>query len=181
MRKHTSKLTRVVALLILTLVLSTQAFGNIVYARGSSKASSHSYSSKSSSTKSGSFSSSPKSSSKVGTSSSKSNSSSGKKATPSSSAKSGSFSSSPKSSNKVGSSNSSTKTINNNTVIVNNHTYLTHSRNSFFFIHRTYYVDDYGTMRYMPYRPSFSGVVFGLIFLVIIIYVVLRIAKNKRN
>ena len=47
-------------------------------------------------------------------------------------------------------------------------------------MHRTYYVDDYGTTHYMAYRPNLGSLVPGLIIVIIIVYVVIRINKNNR-
>ena len=188
MRKGKSKLVKLFIFLVITVMLASQAFETVAYARGSSGGSSHvssgsrsvgSRSTPSSSAKSGSFSSSPKSSSSLGGSSTKSSNSS--KTTPSSSAKSGSFSASPKSSSSVGSSKSSTSNNNNSTVIVNNHTYVSHSSNVFFFVHRTYYVDDYGMTHYMPYRPNYGGIIFSILLIILVVYVIVRISKNNRR
>jgi len=144
-------------------MLSSQAFEIVAYARGGGRSSGHSSSSRSSTRRS-----------------------SSSKSTPSSSAKSGSFSTSPKSSSTVGSSatksSSSPRLANNKngTVVVNNHTYVSHPGNSYLFFHRTYYVDSYGTRQYMPYRPNFGGIFLGIIIIGIVVYVVIRIKKNRR-
>ena len=163
MNKSQSKLIRLMVLFIVIFMLSSQAFEIVAYARGGSRSSSHSSRSHSTTRRA-----------------------SSSKSTPSSGAKSGSFSASPKSSSNVGSSatkssSSPKSTYNKNgTVVVNNHTYVSHPSNSYLFFHRTYYVDNYGTRQYMPYRPNFGGIFLGIIIIGVIVYVVIRIKKNRR-
>ena len=162
MHKRESKLVRLIVLLIVTLMICSQIFGIVVYARGGGMSGSHS------------------------TSRSPSSRSTSTRSTPSSSAKSGSFSTSPKSSSKVGSSatkpSSSPKSVNstNSTIVVNNHTYVSHYSSGFLFMHRSYYVDNYGITHYTAYRPNLGSIVLGLIIGGIIFYVIIRIIRNNR-